>query len=202
MSYINTETGEYPLYEIQIRAAHPQVSFSSTFTPPDGYAAVRDTLQPVYDPVTHACTPGTPVLLDGEWVSSWEVVALPPEVAAANLAALKAAKNRQINEWRAAANQTHFTYSGKQIACDALSRSDIDAVAGSIALTGAFPAGFPGAWKAMDNSYVVLANVEAFKAMYASMTAQGSINFGKSQALKAALDAATTAAQVAALVWE
>ena len=124
-----------------------------------------------------------------------------PEEVAAQLVAVKAAKNLQINLWRAAANQSHFTYSGKQIACDALSRSDIDAVANSIALTGGFPAGFPGAWKAMDNSYVAIPDVDAFKAMHAAMTMQGTINFGHSQDLKAALAAANTVDQIDAIVW-
>lgn len=121
--------------------------------------------------------------------------------AAANLATAKAAKNAQINAWRAQANQTHFTHLGKQIACDALSRSDIDAVAGSVSLSGAFPVGFPGAWKAMDNTFLLLPDVAAFKALYASMTQQGTINFGQSQSLKATLAAATTHAQVNAILW-
>lgn len=124
---------------------------------------------------------------------------VPPT--AQEIAAAKAAKNTQINQWRATANQTAFPHAGKLIACDALSRSDIDAVANSIALTGAFPAGFPGAWKAVDNTYIMLPNVDAFKAMHASMTAQGNINFGHSQELKAALAAATTVEQLTAIVW-
>lgn len=128
---------------------------------------------------------------------------VPPTAAeiAEQFAALKAAKNVQINEWRAQANQTSFTHLGKTIACDALSRSDIDAVAGSISLTGAFPAGFPGAWKAMDNSYIMLPDTDAFKAMYSSMTLQGTVNFGHSQTLKADLSAATTVEQVNAVTW-
>lgn len=74
-------------------------------------------------------------------------------------------------------------------------------VANSIALTGAFPAGFPNAWKAMDNSYVAIPDVDAFKAMHAAMTAQGTINFGHSQDLKTALAAATTVEQIDAIVW-
>lgn len=124
-----------------------------------------------------------------------------PEELAAQLVAAKASKNLQINQWRAAANQSYFTYAGKQIACDALSRSDIDALANSIALTGAFPVGFPGAWKAMDNSYVAIPDVGTFKAMHAAMTAQGTVNFGHSQTLKAALAAATTVEQIEAIVW-
>lgn len=123
------------------------------------------------------------------------------EQIASQLAPAKTAKNTQINQWRADANQTSFPHAGKQVACDALSRSDIDAVANSIALTGAFPAGFPGAWKAVDNSYIMLPNVDAFKALHASMTAQGTINFGHSQDLKAALAAATDVGAVNAIVW-
>lgn len=129
---------------------------------------------------------------------------LPPTAQdiAAEFAAAKTAKNIQINAWRATANQTTFPHAGKLIACDALSRSDIDAVANSVSLTGAFPAGFPGAWKAVDNTYIMLPNVDAFKAMHASMTLQGTINFGRSQTLKADLAAATTLEQVNALTWE
>lgn len=127
-------------------------------------------------------------------------VPTPVEIAA-QLAQAKLDKNTQINQWRAAASRSYFTHSGKQIACDELSRSDIDAVANSIALTGAFPAGFPGAWKAMDNTYVSLPDVDAFKSMFASMTTQGTVNFGHSQTLKAAVAAATTIEQVNAVVW-
>ena len=128
---------------------------------------------------------------------------VPPTPAelAAQLAQAKVDKNTQINGWRAAANQSHFTYAGKQIACDALSRSDIDAVAGSIALTGAFPVGFPNAWKAMDNTYISIPDVATFKAMYAAMTLQGTVNFGHSQTLKTQLASATTVEQVNAIVW-
>lgn len=120
---------------------------------------------------------------------------------AAEFAAAKTAKNNQINEWRATANQTTFPHAGKLVACDALSRSDIDAVANSIALTGAFPAGFPGAWKATDNSYIPLPDVDAFKDMHASMTMQGTINFGRSQTLKQEVELATTVGQINNIQW-
>lgn len=58
-----------------------------------------------------------------------------------------------------------------------------------------------GAWKAMDNSYVAIPDVGTFKAMHAAMTAQGTVNFGHSQTLKAALAAATTVEQIEAIVW-
>ena len=131
---------------------------------------------------------------NGEWT-------ILPERPPTDLAPIKAAKNQEINLWRAQANQTTFPHLGKLVACDALSRSDIDAVANSIALTGAFPDSFPMAWKAADNSYIMLPTIAAFKDMHKSMTTQGTINFGKSQQLKATLAAATTEAQVAEIVW-
>ena len=140
----------------------------------------------------------------GQWTyigTAWALTADGQAQINADIANIKVAKNLEINQWRATANQTFFTHTTKQIACDPLSRSDIDAVMGSISMEGVFPVGFPGAWKAMDNSIVLLPTVAAFKAMYASMTAQGSVNFGKSQTLKAQLAAATTVAQIAALVW-
>jgi len=124
---------------------------------------------------------------------------LPP--AAADIDVMKAEKNQQINAWRAAANLSTFPHAGKAIACDALSRSDIDGVANNIALFGVFPDGFPGAWKTTDNTMIPLPDVGAFRAMYASMTAQGTENFNHAQALKAQLAAASTPEDVAAIQW-
>lgn len=161
-----------------------------------------ETPAPAFNSGTQNCSRDGCEKVGNEWRYKWAVTAKPQGQIDYELGQAKAAKNNQINEWRSEANQTYFTHLGKQVACDALSRSDIDAVAGSISLTGAFPAGFPGAWKAMDNSYIVLANINAFKDMYSSMTLQGTVNFGHSQTLKADLAAATTLAQVNALTWE
>lgn len=125
----------------------------------------------------------------------------PQQDPAVVLTEKKKAKDNEINQWRAKANSTTFNHAGKVVACDALSRSDIDAVAGSISLNGAFPVGFPNAWKAVDNTYIPLPDIAAFKAMYGSMTLQGTINFGHSQDLKAAVQAATTVEEVEAIVW-
>lgn len=142
---------------------------------------------------------GTPLTDHMAMLNEWVAGYVPP---VPDITVLKAAKNLQINQWRATANKTHFPHGGKLIACDDLSRGDIDAVANSIALTGAFPAGFPGAWKATDNSYIMLSDVDAFKAMHAAMTAQGTANFMHAQTLKTALAAATTEEQINAIVWD
>lgn len=72
---------------------------------------------------------------------------------------------------------------------------------GYVALYGALPPGFPGAWKAVDNTYLPIANVDAWKVFYTAMVAQGAANFAHAQELKAQLAAATTPEAVAAIVW-
>lgn len=122
-------------------------------------------------------------------------------VETAALEDLKAAKNAEINAARLKANRTSFQYGGKAIACDELSMIDIQSANGSVAITGALPGGWPGAWKAMDNTYVPIPDVATWTAFYQAMVDTGTANFNHSQDLKAQLAAATTPEQVAAIVW-
>lgn len=117
------------------------------------------------------------------------------------LAELKTTKNAEINADRLGANRSTFTHGGKVFACDELSRSDIDGTNGQISNLGAMPAGWPGGWKAVDNTYLAISEVADWKAFYGSMFAAGNANFARAQALKSLLEAATTAEQVAAIVW-
>jgi hypothetical protein len=201
--YINTTTGTYPVSEQQIRAENNNVSYPSPFIPPPEYNYVFPAPKPNYNSNTQTVKEVQPELTNlGHWEQRWVTESIPVEIVQANLAQAKLAKNTQINEWRAKANQTKFTHAGKDIACDALSRSDIDAIAGSVALNGVFPSGFPNAWKSTDNSYIVLVDVAAFKDFYGSMTLQGTVNFGRSQQLKTTLAACTTIEEVNAITWE
>lgn len=114
----------------------------------------------------------------------------------------RAIKTAEINAARSTANTGTFSHGGKAIAVDQLSRSDIDGVNGYVALYGgALPPGFPGAWKAVDNTYLPIADVDAWKAFYTSMIAAGGANFAHAQELKAQLAAATTPEQIAAIQW-
>lgn len=117
------------------------------------------------------------------------------------LADLKATKNLQINESRLKANRTSFTFNNKQIAADALSRSDIDAMHGIVLLNNEMPVGWQGGWKAMDNTYVAIPDVATWSLFYSAMVAQGQANFAHSQNLKATLAAATTITEVEAIKW-
>lgn len=118
-----------------------------------------------------------------------------------DLAALKAAKNADINAARLAANFSTFQHAGKVIACDQLSRSDIDGTNGFVSLYGSLPPGWPGGWKAVDNTYVPISSVDDWKAFYSSMFAAGNANFAKAQDLKEQLEAATTPEEVQSITW-
>jgi hypothetical protein len=111
----------------------------------------------------------------------------------------KAKKNAQINASRLIANRGTFEFQGKQIAVDALSRSDIDGVHGFISATKSLPPGWPGGWKAEDNTFVSISTHEAWITFYSAMVASGTANFARSQGLKARVYACTTLEQVKAL---
>lgn len=117
------------------------------------------------------------------------------------LADVKDAQKMVINLSRAKANQTSFIYETKEIAVDALSRSDIEGTNGYVLANNSFPAGWPGGWKCMDNTYVPITAIATWNLFYAAMVNQGTANFAKAQTLKAAIDAATTIAEVEAIVW-
>lgn len=204
--YYRPETNETFTTHSQIRSASPNVIFPASITDDDlAYAGVFPLVSS--KPVTPAGQVAVPLSIeniDGTWTQLWTVRDATQEELAAAKAALEAmrlSKTADIDHWRAEANASTFPHGGKLIACDALSRSDIDGVANHIALCGDFPEGFPGGWKATDKTMLPLADIDAFRAMYASMTAQGTENFNHSQNLKALLAAASTPKEIAAIQW-
>ena len=136
------------------------------------------------------------------WIERWQARAAELDApVVVTLEDAKSAKNAEINAARADANSRAFPHAGHEFACDALSRGDIDGINGYVALNGSFPAQFPGAWKAVDNSYYPLPDVESWKAFYAAMVATGAAHFAHAQELKALLSSATTIEEVEAIVW-
>lgn len=115
---------------------------------------------------------------------------------------VRASKRAQINEWRLQANHAGFTHAGKEIATDPLSMLDITSTSTQIARTNRLPAGWPGGWKARDNTYIPITTVAQWDSFYEAMYQQGLANFKHSQALKALVDAPmATIAQVEGTNW-
>ena len=143
---------------------------------------------PAYNPAIESCC-----FELGAWVIRQPIKA--------SLSELKVAKNAEINTSRLTANFSRFPHAGKEFACDELSRSDIAGTNGSMTLIGDFPPGWPGGWKAVDNTYIAITTRVEWESFYLSMCATGAANFTHAQELKATVDAATTAEEVAAITW-
>lgn len=111
----------------------------------------------------------------------------------------KARKNAEINAARLIANRSYFMYLGKKVACDELSRSDIDAVNGVVTLLGFVPI---EQWKTLDNTYVAIPDKAAWIQFYMAMVGQGQANFDRAQTLKQQLADAQDAAEVEAITWD
>lgn len=118
-----------------------------------------------------------------------------------DIEAARAAKRAQINAAWAAADAGTFAYAGHAISADAASRGRIDAVTGCVLATGDLPAGWPGGWRDVDNQLAPITSTTDWGAFLGSMVAQGMANFAHAQQLKSTLDAATTLAEIDAVVW-
>lgn len=73
--YINTQTLQYPISELDIRLANSNTSFGSPFVPPEKYTWVFPAPQPEYNSVIQFAQEIAPVLTDkNHWEQQWEVV--------------------------------------------------------------------------------------------------------------------------------
>jgi hypothetical protein len=198
-------TTVYPYSLGSLRQDFPGTSFAMPPQDADlaafGIFPVVPAAAPGFSALTERAVEMPPTFVAGQWRQQWLVTNVTSEEAAANLAAAKAAKNSEINAARLTANRSIFTHAGKAFSCDELSRSDIDGINGFVALTNTLPAGWPGGWKAVDNTVHPIADVPAWTAFYGSMVAAGNANFAHAQTLKEQLAIATTAEQIAAIVW-
>jgi len=111
------------------------------------------------------------------------------------LAEVKAEKRKAITARRVAEDQ-RFGWQGKWFQADEAAWKQITAVHGWVVARNELPPGFPGQWKAEDNTYASIPDVDAWWSFYGAAIARGAANFAHSEARKAALDACTTVAEV------
>lgn len=102
MNYINTDTLQYPLTEIETRlqaqTLNPGTSFGRPFVPPSNYKLVAATARPAFDPVTQRLQELAPVAdQNGNYSQQWSVVAVSQEQATANMATLIASSVQRID---------------------------------------------------------------------------------------------------------
>ena len=127
-----------------------------------------------------------------------------------SLADIKVRKTQEITAARLKADAGHFTYSYTDSNGDVVEKDirtgdkdmvDLLTTNSYITLFGDFDEDWPGGWKAIDNTYVVISTVDQWKDFFKCMYKTGITNFKKSQQLKAQIEAATTAEEVASINW-
>ena len=118
---------------------------------------------------------------------------------AITLDVVKDRKRAEITAERLAADADHFTYLGKDIRT--ADKDMVDLLVADARWNKGLPANWPGGWKAIDNSYVVISTKDEWDAFFIAAYDAGILNFKRSQELKALIDAATTADEVAAVSW-
>ena len=208
MIFIDTRDLRYPLTKEDIIAENPTTSFPVPFEPLPSYKSVKIKSKPVFVSKTHECIPLPPKKILDEWVQDWNTVALTAAVIVERelvlqkqLAEAKISRNGYIDNSRFRINFTSFMHGGKEVSSNQLSRSDIDATNGYVAVFGVLPPGFPGGWIAIDKTLIAIPDITAWKAFYASMFAAGGANFAIAQSLKTQIAAATTVDEVVAITW-
>jgi hypothetical protein len=84
MTYINTITFAYPVYQAEIQSEFFNYSFTIPFVAPKPYEPVLNTPKPEYNQITQNAIEITPVHDDSEWVQQWQIIDLDPEQIAYN----------------------------------------------------------------------------------------------------------------------
>jgi len=213
MYFIDRET-QAELSEAEMRRATRERASLGDPIAPDaalalGYDLVNLADQQAYDSSTHKLVRGLLASTGpGSFSQSWEPVLLSPSEldakaaeAAQRMEASRARKVADINQARVSADGGYFEFGGKQIDTDLDSMRQINAVTNHVALMGDFPPGFPGAWKAVDNSYLPIPDVATWKEFISTMASKGVANFLRQQSLKADIAAASTMSAIDSIAW-
>lgn len=182
--------------ESEIRALNPNVSYPVPFVEPEGYAYVFPSPQPEYDPVTQSAQLTAPELTGlGHWEQRWVVAELyanqedKDAAIAANLAALRTAKNTAIKAERDRRKFNGVYVSNKWIHTDADSRTQW---IGMVIMGASVPA---IEWTTMDNTSITTSQALANDVFQATATLDATL-FAHAKSLIASVDASNDPASI------
>ncbi len=185
--------------ESRYRAIHPNTSFPAIFTPDDA-DEVLSVPMPVVTENQVAKQNGVE-FVDDHWQTAWLVEDRPDNEVEERLAAAKEAKVNQIIEWVNLANQTSFSYAGRQFSFQPPAATQIQVIMGYVTKHDAFPASWLGGWKDVDRVPMQMSTVDVFIEFYSAMVAQGLTNFMSGEYLQALAAQATTIEELNAIEW-
>ena len=193
--WINPETLQRFALHSEIRAAFPNVSFPAAMSEQDiesvGLASVAAQPLPAFNPITHEVVELAPALVGEQWTQQWQVNALSQEVAAANLAAARAARWEAIKAERdRRTQQGGYLAAGKWFHSDVFSRTQ---QIGLVMLGANLPQGLQ--WKTMDNSMVEMTQTLAAQ-VFGAAAASDTATFAHAETLRAQVYASDSPAEV------
>jgi len=111
------KVSQYPLDEREIRAAHPNVSFSIPFSPPHPYVRVWPTAAPEL-PWNETAVEYVPAFRGGIWRQSWQSRPLTAEERTLRLETLRRARLSALASRRWAAETGGMLFEGSRFATD------------------------------------------------------------------------------------
>tara|TARA_R110000803_G_scaffold198074_1_gene261761 strand:+ start:3031 stop:3486 length:456 start_codon:yes stop_codon:yes gene_type:complete len=95
-SYINVDTGEYPVSFSRVRKDNPNVSFSNKVKEVGLYKLVQETTRPDFNPDLQHIAEGSPVRCSGGYMQTWLVTDYTEEQIQSHQAGVTGTKSNRI----------------------------------------------------------------------------------------------------------
>jgi hypothetical protein len=127
---------------------------------------------------------------------------VPQWIETASLTELRVRKNAEINAAHELANRTSFTFAGTEIQANEHSMVQIQMTDAGIRRRGALRLDWQGAWKTLDNGYVLIPDVATWDLFMDAIEVTGAANFAKAQDLKQQVAAAQSEAAILSITWD
>lgn len=183
--------------EINLALDYPNTSFPKPLTAdalPENVVEVLQMPQPTVT-IFQLATLSQPIFDESldRWVQQWAIVERTKKQKTELLLVEKTKKSRYINESAVLANLSTFIHDGVEFSSNASARNNINDVNSYVLLFNSMPPEWSGSWKAVDNTFYPISNVDEWKSFYASLAIMSGSNFAKAQKLKTEIEAIVTA---------
>jgi hypothetical protein len=188
--------------ESELRLAHQRTAFPLVIAADDvaplNVVLLEPAPVPTHDRITQRVIESIPIQIGDRWWQDWKIVDLSAEEAAASLAAEKVRLREAINAERDRLEAAGFSYVGKRL--DSTERSVLRFNVAVQAAQAAIAAGqtFQLDWTCADNSELPL-DAAGVIGIPVAFALYGNALHQHARALKAAVESATTAAELAAV---
>lgn len=127
--------------------------------------------------------------------------AKPSWLETASIEEQRLSKGEEINAAWIKADASAFMYDGNQFRAGHDDIVRLNSINGYISLFNEMPPDWVGVWKTMDNTFIAMPDIAAWKPFYCAFVMKGVTNYMVAQSLKASIASAMTAEEIAAIHW-